>query len=95
VYNPGHKALPVKTLNSATEGPQLGYFQASGDVNAAGSPGANSVNAAVDMILLNYLALHGEQNQFASLFPSSPLVAQTDNWIALQAICQDIITNPV
>jgi len=95
VYNPTRKPVPVKTLNSATEGPQLGYFQASGDVNAAGSPGANSVNAAVDMILLNYLALHGEQNQFASLFPSSPLVAQTDNWIGLQPICQDIITNPV
>lgn len=95
VVNPPHRALTVKTLATATEGPQLGYFQASGDVNSAGSPGANSVTAAVDMILLNYLALHNEQGKFATLFPTSPLVGQIDNWIAFQPICQDVITAPV
>jgi hypothetical protein len=95
VYKPSGRPLPVKTLNSAMEGPQLGYFQASGDVNAAGSPAANSVTAAVDMILLNYLALHNEQGQFSTLFPTSPIAGQIDNWIALQPVCQDVITSPV
>jgi hypothetical protein len=80
-------------LNSTTEGPQLGAFQASGDVNAAGSPGANSVTALVDMVLLNYLALHNEQGSFASLFSTSPLVGQINNWIAFNPLCQDTIAN--
>jgi len=92
VVNPPYRAKSVKTLNSTSEGPQLGSFQASGDVNSAGSPGANSVTAAVDMVLLNYLALHNEQSRFATLFPSSPIAGQIDSWIAFQPICQDVIT---
>ncbi len=92
VYSPKGRIVPVKTLNSTSEGPQLGSFQASGDVNAASSPAANSNTAVVDMILLNYLALHNEQGSFASLFPTSPIVGQIDSWIAFNALCQDKIT---
>jgi len=93
VYDPKNRITPVKTLNSAMEGPQLGAFQASGDVNGAGSPGANSVTALVDMVLLNYLALHNEQGNFASLFSNSPLVGQIAPWIAFNPLCQDTISN--
>jgi len=89
------RPVSAKTLNSPNEGPQLGYFQASGDVNSAGSPAANSATATVDMILLNYLALHGEQGKFATLFPTSSLAAQIDPWIALQPICNGTISFPV
>jgi len=92
VYDPKNRITPVKTLNSTTEGPQLGAFQASGDVNAAGSPGANSVTGLVDMVLLNYLALHNEKASFASLFPTSALVGQIDPWVAFNPLCQDVIT---
>ncbi len=70
---------------------QLGYFRASGDVETSGSPGANSVISLVDMVLLNYMALHGEQGQFASRFPTSVLNAQIDNWIAFNPLVNGTI----
>lgn len=70
---------------------QLGYFRASGDVETSGSPGANSVVSLVDMVLLNYMALHGEQNQFAGKFPSSVLNSQIDNWIAFNPVVNGTI----
>ncbi|MES1195697.1 MAG: hypothetical protein ABUL58_01985 [Steroidobacter sp.] len=95
VYNPLHRASPIKTTLSAIEGPQLGSFQMSGDVNSAGSPAANSVTALVDMVLLNYLALHGEQGKFAALFPTSPLVGQIDTWTAFNPIVTGTVPNYV
>lgn len=38
---------------------QLGWMRMDGSVETAGSPGANSVTQLVDMVVLNYLALHG------------------------------------
>ncbi|MCG7961120.1 MAG: general secretion pathway protein GspF, partial [Candidatus Thiodiazotropha taylori] len=35
------------------------------------SPAANNVNQLVLTVALNYLALHGEQGQFSSLFGTS------------------------
>ncbi len=70
---------------------QLGYFRASGDVETSGSPGANSVVTLVDMVLLNYMALHGEQNQFATRFPVSVLNGQIDNWIAFNPVVNGTI----
>jgi hypothetical protein len=70
---------------------QLGYFRASGDVETSGSPGANSVVSLVDMVLLNYMALHGEQGQFAGRFPTSVLNSQIDNWIAFNAVVNGTI----
>ncbi|MGE0115130.1 MAG: hypothetical protein AB7T07_09650 [Steroidobacteraceae bacterium] len=77
---------------------QLGYFRASGDVETSGSPGANSVVSLVDMVLLNYMALHGEQNLFgdASHFPNSVLnSAGIDNWIAFNPIVNHTVSNPL
>lgn len=70
---------------------QLGYFRASGDVETSGSPGANSVISLVDMVLLNYMALHGEQGQFAARFPNSVLNSQIDNWVAFNGIVSGTI----
>lgn len=72
---------------------QLGYFRASGDVETSGSPGANSVVSLVDMVLLNYMALHGEQNLFASRFPNSVLNSQIDSWISFNPIVNGTIGN--
>ncbi len=44
-----------------------------GAVNRAGTPAANNVNLLVNTILLNYMALHGEQGQFNNLFPNHGL----------------------
>ena len=54
----------------------------------SGTPGANNVNLLVQMVLLNYMALHGEQGQFATLFPNHGLgdPALLDRYIAFAPI---------
>ncbi|MGC3980288.1 MAG: hypothetical protein QM808_03425 [Steroidobacteraceae bacterium] len=92
VLNPAGKPQPYAVgPTPAARRQQLGYFRASGDVETSGSPGANSVVTLVDMVLLNYMALHGEQNQFASRFPSSVLNSQIDGSIAFNPIVNGTI----
>ena len=77
VYNPptlGGRAQLLTTAGlSAAQHQQLGAFSADGNVVRSGTPGANNVNLLVHMLLLNYMALHGEQGNFASLFPNHGL----------------------
>ena len=42
-------------------------------VETASSPAANNVNLLVETVVLNYMALHGEQGQFSTLFPTHGL----------------------
>jgi hypothetical protein len=74
---------------------QIGYFSADGNVQRAGTPGANNVNLLVDMVLLNYMALHGEQNLFADAnhFPNHGLGDSTnlDRFTAFEAIVNGTI----
>lgn len=64
VYNPNGRAQ----LIGGGPGRQIGWFRASGDVDNSSSPAANNVNLLVETVALNYMALHGEQNLFASRF---------------------------
>lgn len=71
VYNPaGRPQLAVS--DQAGDRPeyhqQLGYMRASGDVETSSSPAANNVNQLVQTVVLNYLALHGRQNEFGNFF---------------------------
>lgn len=98
VYNPGRR--PV-LLSAAPDGmsihKQIGWFRTSdGSVETASSPAANNVNLLVDVLLLNYLALHGEVGLYNSLFGNS-LGDSTamDGLTAFTPICNGIITNPV
>jgi hypothetical protein len=78
VYNPnGRPQLLQSGLDTLTpaQHQQIGSFSADGNVNRAGTPGANNVNLLVEMIALNYMALHGEQSLFAAAFPSHGLGA--------------------
>jgi len=69
VYNPkGRPAL----LHGATS-QQIGYYDADGSVNTTSSPAANSVEQLVQTVILNYMALHGQQGQFGTLFPTQGL----------------------
>ena len=76
VYSPNGRA-PLYQSGSDTLTPaqhqQIGSFSADGNVTRSGTPGANNVNLLVEMIALNYMALHGEQNQFAAAFPNHGL----------------------
>jgi hypothetical protein len=74
VYNPVGRAQLLTTQGlTAAQHQQIGNFSADGDVQRAGTPGANNVNLLVEMVLLNYMALHGEQNLFATAFPTHGL----------------------
>ena len=70
VYSPNQRpALRSPTLN------QIGWFGGDGSVVTSSHPGANAVNLLVEMVVLNYLGLHGEEGLFtnAGLFPNQGL----------------------
>ena len=95
VYNPGGR--PVLMGASADEQArhqQIGYMRASGDVETAASPAANNVNLWVETVILNYMALHGEQNKFSTLFPGNGLgsASMIDRLTAFNKIVDGIIT---
>jgi hypothetical protein len=97
VYNPTRR--PVLLGGSVAEQArhqQIGYMDAGGSVQRAATPAANNVNLLVNTVLLNYMALHGEQGNFASLFPNHGLgsAAQQDNLTAFAPIVNGIIANP-
>ncbi len=59
VYNPTGR--PVAVTN------QIGSYTSGGDVNSTSSPGANAVNLLTEMVVLNYMALHGAAGAFQTL----------------------------
>jgi hypothetical protein len=74
VYNPaGRPQLLGGSADEQARHQQLGYMRSSGDVETSSSPAANNVNLLVETVVLNYLALHGEQGNFTSLFPNHGL----------------------
>ena len=88
VYKPGSRPAILS-------GNQIGAFSAGGDVQRAGTPAANNVNLLVETVLLNYMALHGEQGQFANVFQNHGLGTNLDRFIGLAPIVNGVITNPV
>ncbi len=69
VYSPtGRPTLIGEGTAAAPRHQQLGYYTAGGDVVTSSSPAANNVNLLVQTVILNYMALHGDQNLFNGLF---------------------------
>lgn len=56
-YRPGSRPEMAKR--------QIGWMRVDGSVEISGSPAANSVTQLVDMVVLNYLALHGREGSLA------------------------------
>jgi hypothetical protein len=69
VYNP--KGRP-QLLHGATS-QQIGFYDSNGSVDTTSSPAANSVEQLVETVVLNYMALHGDQGNFSALFPNQGL----------------------
>ena len=63
VFNP----LSQPVLRAPTRN-QLGWYSGDGSVVTSSVPGANAVNLLVELVILNYMALHGEEGQFATTF---------------------------
>lgn len=85
VFRPG--AAPL--LRSVAMN-QIGYFSGDGAIVTSSHPGANAVNLLVELVILNYMALHGTEGQFAAggFFPNQGLggSAQRDALTAFQQI---------
>jgi hypothetical protein len=71
VHNP-LGAVPMLSTGGVPRN-QIGWYSPDGSVVTSSHPGANAVNLLVHEVVLNYLALHGEQGQLATLFPSHGL----------------------
>jgi hypothetical protein len=68
VYNPTGRPTLLDSGGGVARHQQIGYYSANGDVVTSSSPAANNVNLLVQTVLLNYMALHGEEGQFNNLF---------------------------
>jgi hypothetical protein len=64
VYQPGG-ARPALRGNAAGTN-QLGAFRMDGNVDTASSPFANNVTSLAEVVVLNYLGLHGQQSMFGT-----------------------------
>ncbi|MDH3372605.1 MAG: general secretion pathway protein GspF [Gammaproteobacteria bacterium] len=98
VYNPGRRPTIIgATPEEQAVHQQIGYMDAGGSVQRAATPAANNVNLLVNTVLLNYMALHGEQGQFANVFPNHGLgnSSMQDSLTAFTPICNGTIGNPV
>ncbi len=86
VYNPGGRPLLIEDGLGAARHQQIGFMRPSGDVETASSPAANNVNQLVQTVILNYMALHGEQGNFAQLFTDNGLSHGLGNAASLDAL---------
>lgn len=93
VYNPGGRPQLYTSGsdgNPAEMHQQIGWMRPDASVDTTATPAANNVNLLVETAVLNYMALHGEQNLFgqAGYFPTNGLgnAALMDSLIAFEAI---------
>jgi len=99
VYNPAGRAQLFQSGIDglpAAQHQQIGYFSSDGDVQRSGTPGANNVNLLVEMVALNYMALHGQLNDFPTAFPNHGLgdLNNLHRFTAFEAIVNGTIGNP-
>ncbi len=90
VYNPAgapEPFTPQPTLSSRrNDGVQIGSFRPDGSVETVNAPlAANNVNMLVQTVLLNYMALHGEQGDYTNRFGNG-LGTDLDSLIAFRSI---------
>ena len=105
VYNPaGRPQLLGGSPDQEAIHQQIGAMSAGGSVMRAATPAANNVNLLVNTVILNYMALHQEQNNFGNLLLDSngqPWnhglggAALQDSLTAFAPIVSGFITNPL
>jgi hypothetical protein len=97
VYNPsGRPQLLGGTAAEQARHQQIGWMRPDGSVETAATPAAGNVNLLVETVVLNYLALHGEQNLFSSLLPMQGLggAGMLDALTAFEPIVNGVIGSP-
>ena len=90
VYDPAGAPALMDTRGDPALHQQLGWMRADASVETSSTPAANNVNLNVETIILNYMALHGEQHLFAEqgFFPGQGLgtAAARDSLVAFQPL---------
>jgi hypothetical protein len=95
VYNPEQRPKIIgQTPEIQAVHQQLGYMDAGGSVMRGATPAANNVNLLVNTVILNYMALHGEQGAFGNIFINHGLGTDLNRLTAFEPICQGTILNP-
>ncbi len=84
VFDP--KARPTPAQSDPEKSLQIGYFNADGGLNTSGSPAGNNVFNLAQIVALNYMALHGAQAQFPTLYPGANLNNTLGSGSALDAV---------
>jgi hypothetical protein len=86
VYNPSGK--PASAQSNPELSLQLGNFNADGSLNTNGSPAGNNVFNLAQMVVLNYMALHGAGAAagFPSLYPATALANTLGSGSALDSL---------
>jgi hypothetical protein len=95
VYNPGGTPQLIgASPEEQAMHQQIGYMRRDGSVETAATPAANNVNLLVETVVLNYLALHGEQGRLSSVLPGHGLGNATlmDSLTAFSPIVNGIIS---
>jgi hypothetical protein len=89
VFNPaGKPQLTGGNADQMARQQQIGFMRSDASVDTASAPSANNVNLLVETVLLNYMALHGEQGAFSTVAPQQGLgnAAMLDALTAFQPI---------
>jgi hypothetical protein len=73
VFNPAGQAVSAQANPEMSL--QIGNFNSDGSLNTTGSPGGNNVPNLVQMVILNYMALHSANaiNQWPNVWPAPNL----------------------
>ncbi|MEM9623579.1 MAG: hypothetical protein AAF993_18180 [Pseudomonadota bacterium] len=97
VYDPnGRPTLLGGTADQQAVHQQLGYMRPDGSVETAATPAANNVNLLAETVVLNYLALHGENGSLDTVLPGHGLgsAALQDSLTAFEPIVNGTVGTP-
>ncbi len=90
VFDPAGMPALMDIAGDTARHQQLGWMRPDSSVDTASTPAANNVNLNVELMILNYMALHGEQHLFAEngFFPGQGLggPANRDRLVAFQPL---------
>ncbi|TGD75627.1 general secretion pathway protein GspF [Mangrovimicrobium sediminis] len=90
VYDPAGAPMLMDTRGDPLLHQQIGWMRPDASVETTSTPAAANVNLNVELVILNYMALHGQQNLFAEagFFPGQGLgtPAARDGLIAFQPL---------
>ena len=83
-----HSPAGRPALRNGDASQQLGHFRGDGNVETSATPFANSVTTLSELVVLNYLGLHGQQAMFDMVLnnPGLGSGAAVDPFIAFEAI---------